>query len=51
MMAVAAPEDADAVAAALAAAGETVHRIGRIMPRRADMPGALVTGMAAAWHG
>jgi phosphoribosylformylglycinamidine cyclo-ligase len=51
MMAIAAPEDADDLAAALAAAGETVHRIGRILPRQADMPGALVTGMAAAWHG
>ncbi|HUN52810.1 MAG TPA: phosphoribosylformylglycinamidine cyclo-ligase [Candidatus Sulfotelmatobacter sp.] len=51
MMAVAAPEDAEPLAAELAAAGETVYRIGRIVPRQADMPGALVKGMTAAWHG
>ena len=30
---------------------EKVYRIGRVLPRPADMPGALVQGMAAAWHG
>ena len=51
MMLVAAPEDAEALAAMLTAAGEKVYRIGRVLPRPADTPGALVQGMAAAWHG
>ena len=42
---------AEALAAELRAAGETVHRIGQIVERGADMPGALVEGTAAAWHG
>ncbi|MFT3719895.1 phosphoribosylformylglycinamidine cyclo-ligase [Pseudorhodoferax sp.] len=36
MVVVVAPEDADAVAATLRAHGETVHRIGRIVPRGQD---------------
>jgi len=51
MMAVAAPEDAEALVAAFEVAGETVHRIGRIVPRGPGMAGARVEGMAAAWHG
>ena len=51
MMLVAAPEDAEALATLLTEAGEKVYRIGRVLPRPADMPGALVQGMAAAWHG
>ena len=51
MMVVVAPADAGAVAAALTASGEAVYRIGRIAARRAGMPGALVEGMPAAWHG
>ena len=51
MMLVAAPGDAEALAALLTEAGEKVYRIGRVLPRPADMPGALVQGMAAAWHG
>jgi phosphoribosylformylglycinamidine cyclo-ligase len=51
MMVVAGPEDSEALAAELRAAGETVHRIGQIVERGADMPGALVEGTAAAWHG
>jgi len=51
MMAVVAPEAADAVAAELAAAGETVFTIGRIVERRGDMAGAVVEGMADAWRG
>jgi phosphoribosylformylglycinamidine cyclo-ligase len=51
MMLVAAPGDAEALAALLTDAGEKVYRIGRVLPRPADQPGALVQGMAAAWHG
>ena len=50
MVVVAAPEHADAAEAALAAAGETVHRIGRITERRAGAPGARVLNMDSAWR-
>lgn len=42
---------ADRVSAALAAAGETVFRIGRIeaLPDRSAKPGTRMQGMAAAW--
>ena len=43
--------DAEALAAQLTQAGENVYRIGRVLPRPAEMPGALVQGMTAAWHG
>jgi phosphoribosylformylglycinamidine cyclo-ligase len=51
MMAVVEPDKAEAVAAQLTAAGETVFPIGRIVARRGDMAGAAVEGMTAAWHG
>jgi phosphoribosylformylglycinamidine cyclo-ligase len=51
MMVVAGPEDSEALTAELSAAGETVHRIGQIVERGADMPSALVEGTSAAWHG
>jgi phosphoribosylformylglycinamidine cyclo-ligase len=51
MMAVVAPEAADEAAASLAAAGETVHRIGRVVDRPAGAPGAVVRNMASAWRG
>jgi phosphoribosylformylglycinamidine cyclo-ligase len=51
MMAVVAPEDAAAALVALAAAGETVHRIGRIVARPAGGAGAVVRNMAEAWGG
>jgi phosphoribosylformylglycinamidine cyclo-ligase len=44
MVTVVAAADADAVTAELTAAGETVHRIGRIVARQADMPGTVVLG-------
>src|SRR5581483_4336332 len=47
MMAVAAPEHADALAAQLTAAGERVWRIGRIVTRREGTAGAVLQGMAA----
>jgi phosphoribosylformylglycinamidine cyclo-ligase len=50
MVVVAAPEHADAAEAALAAAGETVHRIGWITERRAGAPGARVLNMDNAWR-
>jgi len=49
MMAVTAPGDADAVAAAFVAAGERVSRIGRIVEQRRGMPGVVLTNMATAW--
>jgi phosphoribosylformylglycinamidine cyclo-ligase len=51
MMAVVAPDGAEAVAAELRAAGETVFTIGRIVERSRGMPGAVVEGMADAWRG
>ncbi len=42
MVAVVAPEQADAAMARLKAAGETVYRIGRIESRRAGEPGTVV---------
>jgi phosphoribosylformylglycinamidine cyclo-ligase len=51
MMAVVEPHRAEAVAAQLTAAGETVFDIGRIVERRGDMAGAAVEGTTAAWHG
>jgi phosphoribosylformylglycinamidine cyclo-ligase len=50
MVVVADPARADAAAAALTAAGETVHRIGRIVERRAGEPGARVLNMDRAWR-
>ncbi len=44
MVAVVAAGDGDAVAGELTAAGETVHRIGRIVPRGAGIPGTVVLG-------
>jgi phosphoribosylformylglycinamidine cyclo-ligase len=50
MIAVVAPADADAIAAMLAAAGEQVHRVGRIVARPADEAGCVVHGMESAWR-
>jgi phosphoribosylformylglycinamidine cyclo-ligase len=50
MMLVVGAEAAAAVAGGLRAAGETVFEIGRIVPRRPGMAGAIVEGMAAAWR-
>jgi phosphoribosylformylglycinamidine cyclo-ligase len=41
--------DAQAAAAQLASAGESVHRIGRIGPRPAGSPATIVTGTDKAW--
>jgi len=51
MIAVAADRDADAVAAALRRAGETVWRIGAIEKSRAEEPAAVVAHTAEAWGG
>lgn len=45
-----APEDAEGVAATLAAAGETVQRIGRAVPRSGAAPRVAIRGMEAAWR-
>ena len=50
MMLVAAPEAAHRIASDLAAAGEQVFEIGRIVARRPDMAAVTVEGMAAAWN-
>ncbi len=50
MMLVAAPEAARGVAADLAAAGEEVFEIGRIVVRRPGVAAAMVEGMTAAWN-
>jgi phosphoribosylaminoimidazole (AIR) synthetase len=50
MMLVASAEAARDLAADLGAAGEKAYEIGRIVPRRPDMAGATVEGMAAAWN-
>jgi len=51
MIAVVAPEDADEIAATLAAEGEQVHRAGRIVARVASAPACAVEGMESAWRG
>jgi len=50
MIAVVAPADADAIAAMLAAAGEQVHHVGRIVARPADGPGCVVHATESAWR-
>jgi phosphoribosylformylglycinamidine cyclo-ligase len=49
MVAIVAPEKADQARATLAAAGETVHVIGRVGPRPDAAPGCVVIGADAAW--
>ena len=51
MMAVVAPGEVAAATRLLGEAGETVHRIGRLVRRGEGMPGALVRNMAPAWAG
>jgi phosphoribosylformylglycinamidine cyclo-ligase len=51
MMAVVAPDEVAAATRLLGEAGETVHRIGRLVRRGEGMPGALVRNMAPAWAG
>jgi phosphoribosylformylglycinamidine cyclo-ligase len=50
MVAVAAPEDAEPLAALLAAHGERVYRVGRIVERAAGAPGSVIAGMESAWR-
>jgi phosphoribosylformylglycinamidine cyclo-ligase len=51
MVAVVAPESADAVSAALVGAGERVHRIGRIVPRPTGEAGTLLRYTETSWPG
>ncbi len=51
MVAIVAPEAADEATAMLAAAGERVYRVGRIVARAPGAPGSVIEGMAAAWQG
>jgi phosphoribosylformylglycinamidine cyclo-ligase len=50
MIAVVAPADAEEIAATLSAAGESVHRVGRITARRTGAPACTVEGMESAWR-
>ena len=50
MIAVVAPGDADEIVAMLAAAGEQVHRVGRIWVRPEGAPACVVEGMESAWR-
>ncbi|HVJ55780.1 MAG TPA: phosphoribosylformylglycinamidine cyclo-ligase [Aliidongia sp.] len=49
MIAVVAPGDADAIQRRLEQEGETVRRIGRIVPRSGDMAGCTVRGLDERW--
>ncbi|MGH6930775.1 MAG: AIR synthase-related protein, partial [Dongiaceae bacterium] len=51
MIAVVAAEDAAEIESLLAAAGEQVYRVGRIVARQAEMPGCALDGMESAWRG
>jgi phosphoribosylformylglycinamidine cyclo-ligase len=49
MVAVVAAEDAASATAAFEANGETIHRIGAVMPRAEDEPAMVLNGARAAW--
>ncbi|MGE0746136.1 MAG: phosphoribosylformylglycinamidine cyclo-ligase [Rhodospirillales bacterium] len=49
MVAVVAPDKAEAAAAMLTAEGEAVRRIGHIVARAGDGPAAVIDGLEAAW--
>jgi phosphoribosylaminoimidazole (AIR) synthetase len=51
MVAVVAPAAAEHVTAALVAAGERVHRIGRIVARAGDAPGTRLLNTESQWPG
>ena len=51
MVVVVGAEDADAIEALLAAGGERVYRVGRIVARQPGAPGSVVGHMETAWRG
>jgi phosphoribosylformylglycinamidine cyclo-ligase len=51
MVAVTGPDEVEATTRILEAEGETVRRIGRIIPAGADLPGCMVTNLGAQWPG
>ena len=51
MVAIVAPDDADAVAALLTAAGETVFPVGQIAPTGGESANTVIAGTATAWRG
>jgi phosphoribosylformylglycinamidine cyclo-ligase len=51
MVVIVAAQDAERACAALAAAGETVHRIGRVVARNDGADGCRVIGAEQAWDG
>ncbi len=50
MIVVVAADDADDIMGLLVAAGEQVYRVGRAVPRQANMAGCVVDGMEHAWR-
>jgi phosphoribosylformylglycinamidine cyclo-ligase len=51
MVAIVAPAEADALSRVLAAAGESVHRIGAVVPRAPGAPEVEIAGWDALWRG
>lgn len=50
MVVIVAADEADSIAGVLAAAGETVIRIGRLVPRAADGEAVILSGAEVAWQ-
>jgi hypothetical protein len=51
MVAIVDPGRTEAIAAALTGAGETVYRLGRVVPRPLESNGTVIRHMEAAWPG
>jgi phosphoribosylformylglycinamidine cyclo-ligase len=51
MVAIVAPDQVETVTQVLTATGETVHRIGRIVPRGPGAPGTLLLRTDKSWPG
>jgi phosphoribosylformylglycinamidine cyclo-ligase len=51
MIAIVEPRRAEAIAGILTEAGETVRRVGRVVPRPKDGPGTLLINTETAWPG
>jgi phosphoribosylformylglycinamidine cyclo-ligase len=51
MAVIVAPDDVAGISELLTREGDQVYRVGRVVERQEGMPGAVVNGMARAWHG
>ena len=51
MIAVVEPNRAEALSRTFADAGETVHRVGRVVPRPAENAGTILINVETAWPG